>query len=96
MHFPSKELKDIPLDEHAAYKADFDLTCKGSRCITLTDEFRYLGSLISWDLTDNSDVQQKIELASKAFGSLRKEIFCNQSLKEVTRVRLFTAIVIDL
>ena len=46
------------------------------------------GSLISWDLTDNSDVQQRIGLASKSFGSLQKEIFFNQSLKEVTRVPL--------
>ena len=49
-----------------------------------TDEFRYLGSLISRDLTDNSDVQQRIGLASKEFGSLRKEFFCKQSLNEVT------------
>ena len=33
MHSPSKKLKEIPLDELAAYKADFDLTCKGSGCI---------------------------------------------------------------
>ena len=45
MYFPSKKVKDIPLDELAAEKADFDLTCKGSGCITFTDEFRYLGSL---------------------------------------------------
>ena len=96
MYFPSKQLKDIPADELAANKADFDLTCEGGGCISFTDEFRYLGSLISCDLTDNSDIQQRIGLASKAFGSLRKEIFCNQSLKEVTRVRLFTAIVINL
>ena len=56
----------------------------------------YLGSLISWDLTDNSDVQQRTGLASKAFGLLRKEIYCNQSIKAVTRVWLFTAIVINL
>ena len=96
MYFPSEQLKNIPADDLAANKADFDLTCKGGGCISFTDEFRYLGSLISCDLTDNSDIQQRIGLASKAFGSLRKEIFCNQSLKEITRVRLFTAIVINL
>ena len=87
---------DIPVGELAANKADFELTCDGGGCISFTDEFGYLGSRISWDLTDNSDVQQRIGLASKAFGSLRKEIFCNQFLKEVTRVRLFTTIVINL
>ena len=58
MHFPSKKLKEIPLDDLAASKAYFDLTCEGGGCITFTDKFRYLGSLISWDLTDDSDVQQ--------------------------------------
>ena len=75
-YFSSKQLKKIPLDEFAANKADFDLTCERGGCITFTDEFRYLGSLISWDLTDNSDVQQRTGLAFKAFGSLRKGIFC--------------------
>ena len=56
MYFPSKQLKDIPQDELAADKADFDLTCKGGGNITLMDDFCYHGSLISLDLTDNSDV----------------------------------------
>ena len=62
MYFPSKKPKDIPPDELAAGKADFDLTRKGGGCITFMDEFRYLGSVTSWDLTDNSDVQQQTEL----------------------------------
>ena len=40
MYFPSKILKEILLDELAANKADFDLTCEGGGCITFTDEFR--------------------------------------------------------
>ena len=58
MHFPSNKVNEIPLGELAASKADFDLTCKGSGNITFTDEFRYLGSAISWFLTDAPDVQQ--------------------------------------
>ena len=42
MYFPSKQLKDIPLDKLAANKVDIDLTCKGGGCITFTDEFHYL------------------------------------------------------
>ena len=96
MYFPFKKVKETPLDEVAANKADFYLTCEGSGCITFIDKFRYLGSLISWLLTDDSDVQQRTGLASKALGSLWKYIFCNQSLKTVTQARLFTAIVIHL
>ena len=47
VYFPSKKLKEIPLDELAANKADFGLTCEGGGCITFSDEFCYLGSLIS-------------------------------------------------
>ena len=65
MYFPSKKLKEIALDELAANKPAFDLTCEDGGCITLTNEFRYLGSRISWFLTDDSDVQQRIGLAQK-------------------------------
>ena len=95
MNFPSKKLKEIPLDELEANKADFDLKCVSSECITFMEEFRYLGSLISWLLTDTSDAHQRIGLASKAFGALKK-LFCNQSIKVATRVRLFSTIVIHL
>ena len=54
MYFPSKKLKEIPLDEFAANKADFDLKCEGSGCIIFTGKFRYLGSRLSWHLTDDS------------------------------------------
>ena len=93
--FP-KNLKEIPLDKLAANKADFDETCVGGRCITFMDNFRYLGSLISWDLTDGSDALQQFGLASKAFDSLRNDISCDQPLKVVIRVRLFTEIIIKL
>ena len=41
-YFPSKKLKDIPLDELAANAADFDLICEDGECITFKDEFSYL------------------------------------------------------
>ena len=81
MYFPSKQLKEIPLDKLVANNADFDLTCEGDGCITIIDKFRYRGSLISWDLADNSDAQQRTGLASKAFGSLRKEIIATNPSK---------------
>ena len=96
MNFPSKKPKEILQDELAANKADFDLTCEHGGCITFTETFRYdLRSLISWDLTDNSNVQQRIGYLPKHLAHSEKS-FCNHSLKGVTRVRLFTAIVINL
>ena len=53
----------------------------GSKSKTEAMEIRYIGSLISWDRTDNSDVHQLTELASKAFGLLRKEIFVTNPSK---------------
>ena len=74
MHFPSEKLDKILLHKLAANKADFDLTCEDCRCIKFTEECRYLGSLIFWLLMDDLDIQHRIGLASRTFGSLRKEI----------------------
>ena len=49
MYFPSKKPKEIPLDELAANKADFALTCEDGGYITFTDEFRYLRSILDFE-----------------------------------------------
>ena len=97
MYFPSKKLKETPLDELAANKGRFQLNTGGQRMHHIYGQISLPWiSNISWLLTDNSDGQHHIGLASQAFGSLRKDIFCYQFLKVVTRVQLFTAIVINL
>ena len=45
--------------------------------ITFSTHFTYLGSIISSDLSDNADVNNRITKSIKAFGSLRSLIFCN-------------------
>ena len=75
---------------------DFDLTCDDGGYISFTNKFRYLGSILTPDLSDETDIQRRIQLASQAFGSLRSNVFCNCSLPCSTRIQLFSAIVVNL
>ena len=76
--------------------ADFDLTCENGGYISFTNKFCYLGSILTPDLSDELDIQRRIQLASQAFGSLRSKVFCNRSLHSSIRTQLFQAIVINL
>ena len=54
----------------AVNTADFDLTCKNGGCISFTNKFCYLGSILTPDLSDELYIQCRIQLASQAFSSL--------------------------
>ena len=43
-------------------------------------QFCYLGSFLTIDCTDDVDVQNRIDKAAGAFGSVRREVFTNQSV----------------
>ena len=77
--------------------ADFDLLGVEGEYISFTNQFCYLGTIISSDLSDDADISRRIQQASKAFGSLRDGVFCNRKhLNSKIRRRLFSAIVINL
>jgi len=110
MYFPSnstiKEYKEYnesndtcSLEEFTADKwADFNLLGVEGEYISFTNQFCYLGTIISSDLTDNADIARRIQQASKAFGSLREGVFCNQKHLNPNKIHrhLFSAIVINL
>ena len=71
--------------------------CDSGGFITFNNEFCYLGTVISSDLRDCPDIYWRINQASKAFGSLRSSVFCNEKqLIPIIWCRLFMAIVMDL
>ena len=49
--------------------------------IPIVDQFVYLGSLLTRDCSDTSDVESRIRSAGNAFGSLRKCFFCVHEYK---------------
>ena len=87
----------MPIDLIISNSADVDLVCDSGGFITFTDEFCYLGTIISSDLRDSPDIDRRISQASKAFGSIRSSVFCNEKqLSPIIRRRLFMAIVMGL
>jgi hypothetical protein len=62
-------------------------------CFTRT--FRYLGSLISYNLHDNDDITARIAAANASMGAL-KELWCNTHLDVYNKYLLFRAIPMNL
>ena len=92
--FPSRTASIVEIQSNSA---DFDLLCESGGFITFTNEIRYLGTIISSDLRDCPDIDQRINQASKAFGSLRSGVFCNKKqISPIIRCRLFMAIVMNI
>ena len=52
--------------------------CDSGGFITFNNEFCYLGIIISSDIRDSPGIDRRINQASKAFGSLRSSVFCNE------------------
>ena len=96
-YVPPSRTASASIEEIQSNSADFDLVCDSGGFITFTNEFRYLGTIISSDLRDRPDIDRRINQASKAFGSLRSSVFCNEKqLSPIIRRRLFMAIVVNL
>jgi hypothetical protein len=64
--------------------------------ISFTDVFKYLGSLISENLTSDADVDKRIRSAVAAFGALDKAIFSNKRINIKTRGQVYQALVLTI
>lgn len=58
--------------------------------------FKYLGSYICEDLSEDFDITERISKASGAFGRFKKCIFANKALSIETKARAFTAFVLSI
>ena len=61
---------------------------------TVTD-FKYLGSILQSTCQIDLEVQARINHASSAFGRLRKKVFCNNNLKNITKTAVYHAICVS-
>ena len=61
-NIPSEEIDDIELVGDDFAPGTF---------ISFTPTFKYLGTIISWDLRECNDVQARIKAANKLFGSAK-------------------------
>ena len=59
--------------------------------IPIVDRFCYLGSVLTRDCKDTSDVETRIKTASHAFGALRNCLFASTSISFNAKKKLYKA-----
>ena len=68
--------------------------------VTFTDNFRYLGCVLSSDLTDDLDIRQRIRSAAAAMGQLKQTLFCSRfslrALDDRTKGKLYETLVLGI
>ncbi len=68
--------------------------------VTFTDTFRYLGRVLSSDLTDDLDIQQRLRYAAATMGQLKQTLFCSKfalkAMDDRTKGKLYEALVLGI
>ena len=64
----------------------------GGQDLKVTDQFTYLGGLISSDCTVDAEINSRINKASAAFARIRQTVLYSHNLKLVTKVSVYKAI----
>merc|ERR1712185_582537 len=70
-----------------------DVDCGNGTC-PIVDEFKYLGSIISRDCKDSSDIDERIKKAGAAFGALKKCLFTNHHISPEAKRAVYVGLVI--
>ena len=91
------EVLFIPKRDESSNTADLSpIILSDGTQITFTQQFTYLGSIITSDLSDDVDINHRISKANQAFGSLRSLIFCNPYLPLKIKRYFYVAITVNL
>jgi hypothetical protein len=90
-----RELVRAAVPAPNAPNADADLSpitvCQGT--VSFTPQFKYLGSLVHYSLSDLNEVQARISAAANAFGASKK-FLCDRRLALKDRIRMFSVHVV--
>ena len=62
----------------------------------IVEKFNYLGSILSRNCSDESDVAKRITKASNAFGALRKQIFTCKNITLESKKRVYEGIILPI
>ena len=90
-----KRHEDIPTEEIA----DIELVGEDfppGTYMSFTPTFKYLGTIISWDLREVKDVEARIKSANKLFGSAKATFWSNARVPFELRMRFYKAIVVNI
>ena len=65
-------------------------------CVTFTQSFKYLDSILTSDLKDSTEVEARIKSASAAFASMRLQLFSSKYVKPAHKAQTYESIVLGL
>ena len=89
MHFPAKQKTSSAEDVR-------DLVLDDGSILHFCPKFTYLGSIFTLDLDDSEDVQNRLNKANSAFGSMRALVFSNPYIPLPLKRALYTSLVVNL
>jgi len=85
-------VKKTEILQHTTTPASFTVN---NASLTNVQQFTYLGSILSADCDITSEINQRIKLASAAFGRLSHRVFFNHNLTISTKVAVYNAMCIS-
>ena len=89
-----KRYEDIPAEEIADIALEGDEFPPGTY-MSFTPTFKYLGTVISWDLREVRDIEARIKAANKLFGSAKATFWSNSRVPFALRMRFYKAIMVN-
>jgi len=93
MYFPAHSK---PIEEVEEDLISGRIIISGDKFVDFTNKFKYLGTYLAQNLSDDTDVDDRITAASKNFNALGKELFRNRKISLHIRCRLFVATTINI
>jgi hypothetical protein len=78
LYFPPAHSK--PIEEVEEDLISGRIIISGNKFVDFTDKFKYLGTYLAQNLSDDTDVDDRITAASKNFNALGKELFRNRKI----------------
>ena len=91
MYYPPHHRDTITADDVAPIKTD-----DAGGFVSFTESFKYLSSRFDCDLTDEHDVQSRVQSAAGAFAALREPIFSSRHISLHTKQVVYVAIIVNI
>jgi len=81
--------------QHSSPSPQLSFTIHGD-VLNTTQQFTYLGRILSSDSDLTNEIQQRVKLASSAFGRLAVRVFFNRNFTVSTKVAVYKAICLSI
>jgi hypothetical protein len=90
------EFESKPIEETEEELISGKFIISENKFVKFTNKFKYLGTYLAQDLSDDTNVNERITAASKNFNALGKELFRNRKISLHIRCWLYVATTINI